>query len=258
MKKLLLVLLVLLVSTFIFTACGGEDKMTTTATTTTKAPATTTKAPATTTKTPVTTKVPAGTTALALLSTTPVVTSSPIPTPVTTPTVTTPTVTAPETTASEVPQTVSAQEWKDAFDFSVISKFTIEVNERCEEKEDGATEVFGVRGTIKTENNRSFYDVVEFYNDEEASFKGYEDLVVTIWDLTDWLVELHSEFEDAEDVGYSLFKYAEDKNAYYKAMDIDGYLCGVTISFTDAKLSKIEIVGQGSDYSIQCSYDFSY
>lgn len=154
--------------------------------------------------------------------------------------------------------TVSAEEWKSAFNFSKYSNYTITV----EEVMAGLTEdeYYSLSGTITVENGMPYYNYVEKFGTEEEVWQEQE--YVPITSLSDFesesLWELATEIEDNDDYAYSLFGYQEKTQSYYATLNMDGLACATSIYFKDGKISKITLSVKNEMGTLECSYQFNY
>ena len=157
-----------------------------------------------------------------------------------------------------IPNTVTAAQWKKAFDLSGFDSFVLTINELCAEEADN--EVYGRRGTITVENGIAYNDFVRFRNDEEKPKVGYASgLIESLSDFsTDWLCEFWFEIDDLSNYGYSMFTYSSDTDSYSASLEIDHVPCVATIAFNNAKILSITLTGRTSEYSINCTYTFAY
>ena len=153
---------------------------------------------------------------------------------------------------------VTAEEWKNAFDFSKFTNYVVSMEELCAETADN--EVYGVRGTCNVQNGIPYYDLVQFWNDEETSEKGYGTTVIN--DPSgfggEWFPEMWYEIEGEVNYGYSMFTYSENSKAYSGNLEVDGIPCVVEFFFNDAKITKITMSGRDSETSINFTCTISY
>ena len=145
--------------------------------------------------------------------------------------------------------TVSAEEWKSAFDFSALESFTLKITE-AEKSE--ITEI----------TNMAYDGYLYTANGNDRELRELSTYRITEFD-SQWLSELSSELDDMDDYGYSKFTYSDSTDSYTAKIEVDIPDCDVTVKFENKRISKItiDIYGtMGGDsyiYDIDCTYIFS-
>ena len=162
---------------------------------------------------------------------------------------------------------MSSDEWKDAFNSfgrNDQSTIIIDINEKATEISDNEVYGYDVTVTADFKKKNAYMNGIYFWNDEteeidecepfEGDGRSFGEFV-----CTDWMEEFWHEIEDLSDIGYSLFSYDPESEAYYRCMDIDGVLCDVNIYFENGRIAKISIINvMDGDVALECNYTYTY
>ena len=155
-----------------------------------------------------------------------------------------------------VSTTVTAEEWKAAFDLSKYESFVLTVDEYLKEFESEWT----TKGTIKVDDGVIYNDYVSTKDGEKEkhtdSYKGKISSLMDLLDISAGYIEYF--FSENDDYGYAMCKYKEDSKSYYVEIDMDGTPCDVNIWFENGKIVKITCVGQDDAQKCDFTYSFAF
>ena len=155
--------------------------------------------------------------------------------------------------------TVTAQEWKNAFDLSSVQMLTLGVNETV--IDEYGTE--NVTGVITSNSDETYMNFVWTYNGESEVVQEYDggepldDMCSTAFG--DILRYFWGELYDSSDLGYLQFTYNEQTASYYVQMEIYNVPCNVNLFFENGRVLKLTIVSvDNADETIDGTYTYAY
>lgn len=166
-----------------------------------------------------------------------------------------------------IKNTISASEWKSAFDnfgrgdFSTIS---IDIDERIEEVEDDEVYGYDMTAVANFRNDTISVSGIYFWNDEIDEIndtENFEEDGSTFGEFacSDWMWEFWSELDYLSDRGYSKFTYKTATTSYHAQIEVDGILCDANVYFENGRIIKVTIASTGSNETIVNSvYTYTY
>lgn len=155
--------------------------------------------------------------------------------------------------------TVTASEWKQAFDFSSVQELTLGIDETTVDEYG----TMSINGIVKCSAEEAYMNYILVYNGEEEVVQEYDggeplvDFGSAV--LGDTMRGFWNEINGHSDLGYLQFNYDEQSASYYATVAIYGVPCNVNLFFESGRIVKLTIVSvANADETINGTYTYSY